>query len=193
MNPEDKFDPPHQLVWPSPRATAGPPFAFVPAVGAGPVRREWTERETAVTDTLAALLDLPAGATMVERTLRLHVGEEPVLLSSSYLQPAVIRHDSDWQRTEVGQLALTTRPTEPTRAERRARMPTLAEAAALHIDHEEDPVFAIALPHRVDFDDDTTAPAGVLVVGRGDRVHCRLHEAPWSQPATTEPSPGGAR
>jgi chorismate-pyruvate lyase len=177
----DGVIPPHRLVVESPPPGTRALTSFVPAPSTDPVRQEWTEYDTVITPDLSARLGMPAGTTMVQRTLRVHVADEPVLLSHSYLPPQLTDGDGpDWHRNQhlaVGQLALashTTVDARPIYLEQYNRTATAAEATAMHMPDRRVHVLVHAQPHLVTIPNAGTVRAGVLIVARGDRVYVRV-------------------
>jgi hypothetical protein len=170
---DDDFEPPHQLLLDVPGGEAGRPVTFVQGPGSGDVTREWAERQVIVPEWVADVLGLRAGDPAVKRTMRLFVGQEPVLMSTSYVPVGLAEDDEGWREAEVGQLALTGSAARPIRFEERSRMPTPAEAELLNLP-EEVPVLVLCHPYEVLTDPEASVPAGVLVVARGDRVYLRF-------------------
>lgn len=165
------------------------PVSFV-GFDRGRMRREATAHRLPATRYVASLLDVPEGEEVVQRSVTVFDGDEPVLVSTSYLLP-VLAIGSTVPEVEIGQLALVGRPVTSVDLGLRTRMPDPQEFEALGM-VKGTPV--LVLTHRVlvggpaedgngqrpdgranafagnGREDSTAVRAAVEVVARGDRV-----------------------
>lgn len=195
-------EPVHRLVVPGPgpesaeranervaERVAERPVSFI-GFDRGRMRRESATHRLPATRYVASLLEVPAGEEVVQRSVTVFDGDEPVLVSTSYLQP-VLAVGSTVPEVEIGQLALVGRPVTSVDLGLRTRMPDPQEFEALGM-VKGTPV--LVLTHRVlvggpvedgngqrpdgrvnafagnGREDPTAVRAAVEVVARGDRV-----------------------
>lgn len=165
------------------------PMSFV-GFDRGRMRRESAAHRVPATRHVASLLEITAGEEVVQRSVTVFDGDEPVLVSTSYLPPALVI-GSAVPKVEIGQLALVGRPVTSIDLGLRGRMPDPEEFAMLGM-VKGTPV--LVLTHRVlvgepaedgngqrpdgranafagnGREDATAVRAAVEVVARGDRV-----------------------
>jgi GntR family transcriptional regulator len=174
-------EPTHALVIASGEAPAGrvaeQPSPYAGGPGAGAARRECSQHTAAAPRQFARLLGLTAGEPMRQRSIKLIIGGEPVLIWTSYLPTDLAGDDQRWRAVEVGQLALVGYPVAAASPRLRIRMPTPTERDALGMARGMG-VGVIIRPCQVRVDE-LTVPAGVIVLVRGDRVFLEWGEAQW--------------
>lgn len=171
-------EPDHRLVIGAGQAPLGqvaePPAAFMGLPDSRIGRECWQRRDT-VPRHFAALLGMPDGEEVVERSILLKADGRPLLVSTSYL-PAELADDASWQEVEVGQLAGGSLAVEPAGCvEARTRMPRPDERKLLGMTRAA--VIVLSRPYVVRAAE-RDLPAGVVVLARSDQVFLRWGGAP---------------
>lgn len=143
---------------PQPVARLGAASQASPGIAA---HRECGQHTAPIPRPSAGLLDLPDGAVMLERHIKLFVAGEPILIATSYLPVELADDPTDnstaWHDVAIDELAVTNHTIVPAKyMDSWDRLPTTSERATLSIPKGANILVSVlSQPYQVKIDDRT--------------------------------------